>query len=268
MRISDNPFGVRRSIGDRPNVARRSIGERPHVSRKSIGERPDRPRSLVQRRSRDEIWPTFVVGLDLGQSHDYSALVVAQRVLREAAATGFDGCVGSEFHYHIRDAHHFRLGTEYPAIAEAVADLLNHPKLAGRTALVVDATGVGAAVVGLLWRHGLRPVSIQIAGGDQVSRIRWGWRVPKRDLVSVLQVLFQTRRIKIASEIEWGEELFEELLNFTARINPRLTQTFSPLRNDQHDDLVIALSLGCHYLERLCYRPGIVRIRMIGGMGR
>jgi hypothetical protein len=88
------------TIGDRPNVVRRSIGERTHVSRKSTGERADRPRILVQRRSRDEIWPTFVVGLDLGQSHDYSALVVAQRVLREPSVTGFDGCVGSEFHYH------------------------------------------------------------------------------------------------------------------------------------------------------------------------
>jgi hypothetical protein len=88
--------------------------------------------------------------------------------------------------------------------------------------------------------------------------------VPKRDLVSVLQVLFQTRRLKIASDIEFGDDLYEELLNFTARINPRLTQTFSPLRNDQHDDLVIAMTLACHYFERLCPRPPRFTITLVG----
>jgi hypothetical protein len=83
--------------------------------------------------------------------------------------------------------------------------------------------------------------------------------VPKRDLVSVLQALVQTERIGISPQLELGD-----LRNFTARINPRRTQTHSPARNDQHDDLVIAMALGCHYFERLCRRPGIVRVRAFG----
>jgi hypothetical protein len=93
---------------------------------------------------------------------------------------------------------------------------------------------------------------------------RRGWNVPKRDLVSVLEILFQTERIRISPELELGNDLFEELRNFTARINPRRTQTFSPARNDQHDDLVIAMALGSHYFERLCRRPGIVMVRAFG----
>jgi hypothetical protein len=88
--------------------------------------------------------------------------------------------------------------------------------------------------------------------------------VPNRDLVSVLQALVQTERIGISPQLELGDDLFEELRNFTARINPRRTQTHSPARNDQHDDLVIAMALGCHYFERLCRRPGIVRVRPFG----
>jgi hypothetical protein len=67
-------------------------------------------------------------------------------------------------------------------------------------------------VVGLLHRQGLGPAEITITGGDSVSRSRRGWRVPKRDIVSVLQVLFQTRRVKIAPEPDLGDDLFEELL--------------------------------------------------------
>ena len=238
----------------RPEPMRKEF-QRKSIVRKSFVRRN------IRRRSRDEQWPTFVMGLDLGQERDPSALAIVERVLPDRPVTGPDGECISEFEFHLRHLHRFKLGTEYPDLVDEVVGLMSDPKLLDRTLLVVDATGVGAAVVGLLWKQGLRPVSIIITGGDGVTRTNKGWRVPKRDIVAVLQVLFQTRRLKISPHLQMGDDLFDELLNFTARINRHLTQTFSPLKSDQHDDLVIALALPCHFLERLVRRPGKVRVR-------
>lgn len=69
--------------------------------------------------------------------------------------------------------------------------------------LAVDATGLGKPVVHLLNQEGLFPMSIIITGGDGVVRADLrNWKVPKRDLVSTLLVLFQTNQLKISDGLE------------------------------------------------------------------
>jgi hypothetical protein len=66
---------------------------------------------------------------------------------------------------------------------------------------VVDATGVGAPVVDLLRAAGIgeRLVAVTITGSDDVTRGPGGdWRVPKRDLVTGLQVMLQSGELGIA----------------------------------------------------------------------
>ena len=79
----------------------------------------------------------FLVGLDLGQSQDYTALCVAERV---EAPTG-------KPHYHLRHLERFRLGTSYPAVMDRVGEMLAGSPLWGCSQLVVDGIGVGAPVV-------------------------------------------------------------------------------------------------------------------------
>ena len=66
-------------------------------------------------------------------------------------------------------------------------------------ALVVDQTGVSAPVVDMFRQAGLKPVGIYIHGSDKITHDGATYRFPKRDLVGVLQVLLQNRRLKIAS---------------------------------------------------------------------
>lgn len=60
---------------------------------------------------------------------------------------------------------------------------------------------MGAPGFDLFKQEGLEPVGVLIHGGDKASHEGESWRVPKRDLVGILQVLLQTGRLKVAGKI-------------------------------------------------------------------
>ena len=186
----------------------------------------------------------FIVGLDLGQAKDYTAIAVLER---------YDSApwiVGNPLEYHLRHLERPTLGTTYPAIVQRVAYLLDAWPLAGCAALVVDATGVGAPVVDLLNNAGLRPIALTITGGDAASTDGLAWRVPKRQLVSNLQILFQSGRLKIAEGIPEASTLVRELLNFRAKVSAAGSDTYEAWREGDHDDLVLAVAMATYYGEQ------------------
>src|SRR3954454_11630051 len=82
-------------------------------------------------------------------------------------------------------------------------------------------------------------------------------RVPKRDLVSVLQVLFHSKRLKIAAGVNERDTLLRELANFSAKITQHANDTYEAWREGQHDDLVLALALASWSLERGVGSPAV-----------
>lgn len=75
--------------------------------------------------------------------------------------------------------------------------------------------------------------------------------MPKRDLVSTLQVLFQSGRLKVAGGLKLAPVLVEELLNFKVKINVKTAHdSYEAWREGIHDDLVLAVALACWYGER------------------
>jgi hypothetical protein len=128
----------------------------------------------------------------------------------------------------------------------------------GRAPLVVaDKTGVGRPVVDMLRAADLKPVAVTITGGDAVSRDGLDYRVPKRDLVSVVQVLLQAERLKIARALPEAQTLTSELLAFKVSISLKGHDSYGndvgPWRENPHDDLVLAVALACWFGEK--YRP-------------
>jgi hypothetical protein len=125
------------------------------------------------------------VGLDLGQVQDFSALCVVER-------TALAGGAG-EAHYAVRHLHRWPLGTLYAAIAADVAALVRRPPLS-QPWLAIDKTGVGTAALELFDQGDLaadlRPVLI--TAGHQTTR--GDDRAWHKELVSVLQLLLQSRR--------------------------------------------------------------------------
>jgi hypothetical protein len=180
----------------------------------------------------------YIMGLDLGQASDYTALAIVE------------SSSDAEPRFAIRHLQRMALGTSYPKIAEYVAGLLRREPLLGNCDVVADQTGVGRAVVDLLRRYGVYPIAVTITAGDAATRDADGCRTPKRDLVAVLQVLLQQGRLKCAN-LPGAEILQAELLNFRVKINA-LTGHDSygagpaeEWREGAHDDLVLATALAC-----------------------
>ncbi len=188
----------------------------------------------------------FILGLDLGQAQDYTALGILER----------DGSSKKDREYQLRHLDRFPLGTSYPAITEKVKQLMEKDPLRGRVLLVVDATGVGLPVIDLLNEEGLRPIGITITGGTEATGVGGGWHVPKRDLVINLQVLFQSGRLKVAESLSLARTFVNELLNFKVKINTRGHDSYEAWREGVHDDLVLAVSLAAWYGQhQIRWRP-------------
>jgi hypothetical protein len=193
----------------------------------------------------------YIAGLDLGQSADPTALVIAERLTVEVKEEGKE----PRHAYHVRHVERFPLGTSYPSIVQQVKDVLERPSLMGRVTLALDYTGVGRPVADMFEHARLScPIyAVSIHGGDAVNWDGDGRhvRVPKRDLVAVVQVLLQGEWLKIADALPQAPILIKELLNFRVKIDPLTAHdSYAAWRDNLHDDLVLATALACWLGER------------------
>lgn len=221
---------------------------------------------------------SYYVGLDLGQSNDSSALAIVENPLwfneedaerlntpigwvSPSRLTHYQREQGISLNYHhgvpgipilaLRHLQRWPLKTSYPSIVEDVAHLLNSPPLhPGRTALIVDSTGVGRPVVDLLRQAGTHPIAVTITAGNTVTRESpSAYGVPKRDLVSTMAVLLEQQRLQIAEALPEASILTAELQNFRRTITKAGNDQFQAWRESQHDDLVLATALACWYRQ-------------------
>lgn len=185
----------------------------------------------------------YYLGVDLGQRKDHTALAILQRW---EASNGYDPPVTR--HLEVQYLERVPLGTPYTLIADRIRRLVQDPQLAGRVAVAIDATGVGAPVVDLLRaaRLGCDVTAVSITGGDRESHSGRTHNVPKRDLIAGVQLLLEHGQLRIARRLPAAFQLVKEL------VDVRATPTANPARprlgadgGGEHDDLVIAVSLAC-----------------------
>ena len=176
----------------------------------------------------------YTLGLDLGQAKDYTAVAIGQWVRDEPPHT-----------VDVRHLQRFPLDTSYPVIVSQVEDMLNRAPLCGECDLVIDATGVGRPVVDLFQKRGLNPIGVTITAGTEVNHEYHDWKVPKRDLVSLVQVGLQSRTLRVARDLPDADVLVNELLNFQVKITPAANDVYGAWREGAHDDLVLAVALTC-----------------------
>lgn len=230
----------------------------------------------------------YFMGLDLGQARDYTALAIVEEPIwvdpswarpwpkewgeKPSAPTGWvspasmrpsdvEDAIGRALErgrppnppLFVRHLERFELGTRYPDIVERVKEIVYKPPVThARGVLLIDKTGVGASVLDSFNHAGVGANAITIHGGSEVTRDpqRAGFRVPKKDLVSTVQMLLQSGRLKIAEALPEAATLKAELLNFRAKINPETAHaSFEHWREGDHDDLVLATAMACWFRE-------------------
>jgi hypothetical protein len=181
-----------------------------------------------------------IIGLDLGQARDPSALCLLQEAPKD-----------KRINWEVPALRRWQLGTSYPAIVADVGKLVT--KL-NKPTLVVDGTGVGRAVVDI-FRLAALPLSalvvVTITGGHTVHQTeRDSFSVPKKDLVAVTQAVLQAKRLKVSPQLPDAKVLERELQNFKVKITTAANEQFEAWREGDHDDLVLSAALALWYAER------------------
>lgn len=199
----------------------------------------------------------MVVGLDLGQSQDFSALSVVEHVRVIPGSSLGSGLSLTSEPYGIGPAgvdelrvvhlQRWALGTPYDVVVDEVSALMQTPQLVDSW-LVFDATGVGRAVKDMLFqafqdgRMGSRwPLPRTITGEGKGH----GNTITKRDLMSVLEVALQQGRFRFAEALELRPVLEQELQSFRRKISAAGRDSYEFVRGagTGHGDLTIATAL-------------------------
>lgn len=204
--------------------------------------------------------PRYLAGLDIGQQSDPSALAVIER--RWQLANGR--------YEPLLDARHLEripLRTPYPLMVKGVKERLAH--LHEPCELVVDATGVGRAIVDLLREsytvydeehHQRIPLpgrptilAVTLTAGEHAHQDpeHWDeWYVPKRDVIMALVVALQQRRFRAAQGLSEAETLIKEAQQFQWKVSKAGQDQYGAWREGQHDDLLLAVAIPAWWAEQ------------------
>ncbi len=208
------------------------------------------------------------IGADVGQKQDPTAICIveARRVVVEKGEgwiipagrvlSGMDiRPVPDKVQtvYFARSIERLPLQTPYPKVAERIAAIARGLRNYGVThpRLVVDATGVGGPVVELI-ADALRGLNVDLVAatfthGQNYTKGKRGnatqtASVGKAFLVSRLQALLQTRRLKLPDTQE-AKALAKELEIYEIKIDEDGGDKYGAFRVGTHDDLATALGL-------------------------
>lgn len=211
---------------------------------------------------------SYYLGLDLGQASDHSALAVVEEPIWRPAAGRFISAATLEQDVidtgawrwwqdqrpskpplWLRTLHRYPKGTPYPAIVDDVIRRLGGARVRDDALLVIDGTGVGAAVVDM-FRYSALPcemTSIIITGGARAE----GNHVPKRDLIGAVQVVLQTDRLLVAQDSEHTAIWQSEMQGYAIKLTDKGHDTYNARADSIHDDCVLAVALAVWQRNRL-----------------
>ena len=185
----------------------------------------------------------WYLALDAGQRRDHSALAVLYLywIAHGQCRTTYEYLFEPKL--EIRFLKRFPIGLSYEKLYELLKDRLQEldPTLKLRAKqLIIDAGGPGPPLVDRLRANLSRHVTIKpviITGGKGANTLIGGYTgVPRRTIVSNLQLLLAARTLKCDSSLPGWSLLKEELLELSGNDT-------QPAENSAHDDLVIAAGL-------------------------
>ena len=191
----------------------------------------------------------FQIAADLGQSNDYSAVVV---IKDEALPIVDDGAVivGPRKRTVVY-ADRFR-GVSYVAVVDHLIRLTNAPPFGGKSELAIDGTSIGRVVSDMLWDQNIDHKAVQMTGGQDWTRKGRYVNAGKTFMIENLAVLFAAGEIRFAHDLPLRAEIEQDLASFTTQTTAAGNQIITQSRSAAgHGDLGIALIVGAFATQYL-----------------
>jgi hypothetical protein len=200
----------------------------------------------------------WLVGVDLGQSIDSTAIVVLHHTVKPldkwtSNAKAETWREDSVQRFDIMYLQRLPLGMSYVAQVQQIAEMLERePLKSANPALVCDQTGVGAGVIDLIENAGLRPNRIVITSGtDATQHGACTWHVPKQLLVSRLEAAMHSSELHAHPDMREFDALRDELQDFQGRNSATGKMSFSA-KSGAHDDILMSCAMVVWFA---CNRP-------------
>ena len=140
-----------------------------------------------------------------------------------------------------------RVSTQVLLIVERVAQVVRSRGVIDSSRLVVDALRKA--------RLPCRLMPALITGGAHEGSANGYYSVPKRDLITGLRMLLEKGMLKIASALEHGPTLVNEMAEMRVKVTLAGNEQYGAWREGTHDDLVLAVALACWGLEKVYPSP-------------
>ncbi len=212
-----------------------------------------------------------IVGVSLGHRHERTAISVTERAYVPTGETftafrydhaskrqTFEAREGVSLQYRVRHLERMGPPARYSEVAGRVSEVVR--KIGRSVVLVVDVTATGRPVYSLILKElagalknapiSAKPCPITVSGvAGGVSRSPdVGYLVPRRDLISAAQILFDDGGLKIAEGLDLARTLTDELVAF--RPKAHRPDDLEGWRERPHDDLVLAVATSVWAAER------------------
>jgi hypothetical protein len=188
----------------------------------------------------------YLVGLSLAQAPDTTGYALVRREWYGREHPLPENVNPGAWHHTICDLHRFSVGSTYDEIAQGVVLRLEQSGIVNPP-VVIDITGVGESVIKRV-RLSLRENEtheIRLTAQPRIEKgENWETNLPKVEMVTVLQIALQQKRLKIPKTLPEVETLVRELGDF--RYKPKLAGPMPAeveWRPGRNDDLVFAVAL-------------------------
>jgi len=191
----------------------------------------------------------YIVSLSLGTVAEPSALVMVQPRTVRAKPRAEERSRSAENHFAVTWLERFPAGRPITAVVARACELISDKRLTGNYTLLLDITSTGDAPVKVFERRGIYPTAIDLTNTAAEAQPGSSKRVPLRDAIGAAQVILQTARLEVASELELAGTLLADLTAF----DPKPVARNMDLRGGRNADLVFALATALWWGDRLTW---------------
>ena len=190
-----------------------------------------------------------IVSLSLGTVAEPNALVMVQPRTEFKESGGDRWSRDSKNYFDVTLIERFPAGRPITAIVARACELISDKRLADNYTLLLDITSTGAAPARAFEGRGIYPVLVDVTNTAAAEQAGTSRRVPLRDVIGAAQMVLQTARLKVASELELAETLVADLTAF----DPKPVARNMDLRGGRNADLVFALAVALWWGDNLTW---------------